>query len=107
VTGSPTPTPPSLEYVLASLDEGYQVTEDTIRVKRYRYLLKDLSERTGETEYEIANHTVQAVNHSRESYGKEFKIMDLMERAHDFYKATGSKEKYSYFLAAIIIREAK
>lgn len=104
---SPTPERPSLEYMLASIDAGYRVTENTIEVKRFRYLLKDLSELTGESQYDIADQTVKSTNHARESYGKEIKNLAMMERAHDFYKETRSKEKYNLVLAAIVIQEAK
>ena|SRR5438105_15008370 len=106
-SSSPTPEQPALEYMLATIDEGYKVTDDNIKVKRLRYLLKALADRTGETQYDIANHTAQATSHAREDYGKDIKNLEIMEKAYSFYKETGSKEQYNYVLAAIVIQEAK
>src|SRR5215813_1267124 len=40
----------SPEYMLATIDAGGQVSENDTKVRRIRYLLKSLSERTGESQ---------------------------------------------------------
>lgn len=66
-----------------------------------------LSERTGDTKYEIANATSQTSTSAKERYGRDLKNLYLMEEAKEFYEMTDSKEKYRLVLAAIVLRDAK
>jgi hypothetical protein len=82
-TPIPTPEPDatpkkSYEYMLATLDNGY-VDEDDIVVNRYRYLLDSLEKKTTNTRQQIADMTVNVQQRAREHYGKELKLIDILE----------------------------
>lgn len=92
VTSKTPSTTKPLEYMLASLDAGGgPVAESDIKVLRFRYLLKSLSERMGETQYDIANGTAQTTNYIRETYGKEVKNLELMEQTNKLVSSKATK----------------
>lgn len=94
LSASPSPTPQkSLEYMLASINKGYPVDDDDISVKRFRFLLDSLEKKTTNTRQQIADYTVNTQNIAREKYGKEIKLIDLMEQAN---KAIPYGQKMDY-----------
>jgi hypothetical protein len=81
------------EYMLASLDKGYPVEEDDITVKRFRYLLDSLEKKTTNTRQQLADYTFNTQKIAREKYGKDIKLIDLMEQAN---KAIPPGQKMDY-----------
>ncbi|MBA3243174.1 MAG: hypothetical protein H0T60_18290 [Acidobacteria bacterium] len=91
---TPSATPPkTYEYILASLDKGYPVNEDDITVKRFRHLLDSLEKKTKNTRQQLADYTVNTKKIALEKYGKEIKLLDLMEQAN---KAIPPGQKMDY-----------
>ena len=91
---TPSATPQkTYEHILASLDKGYPVGEDDITAKRFRYLLDSLEKKTNNTRQQLADYTVNTQKAAREKYGKEMKLLDLMEQAH---KAIPPGQKMDY-----------
>jgi starvation-inducible outer membrane lipoprotein len=103
------PTPePSLEFKLAAIDSGGLVEESDIRINRFRYLMDEISERTGDSKLEIADQTVKYTQVARNKYGKDIKNLDLMEAAHKYYvnfpKAKSNYETVASFMLAAMIQ---
>jgi hypothetical protein len=82
-----------IEYKLAVIDGGGYVADNDIKIQRFRYLLDSLSEKTGETMYQIADMTAKGASLARERYGKQIKILELMERMNQEY-SSGLELKY-------------
>jgi len=109
---TPTPTPPtdstpkkSYEYMLATLDNGY-VDEDDIVVNRYRYLLDSLEKKTINTRQQIADMTVNVQQKAREHYGKEPKLIDILEASNKVIPA-GRKMDYAEVSAMVMVMLAQ
>jgi hypothetical protein len=64
------------------VNAGGYVSPDDITVTRFRYLLETISAKTGDTHVAIADATAGAQTVLREKYGKEIKLLDLMEAAN-------------------------
>lgn len=70
-------------YKCAVIDEGYVDKHSTL-VHRYGYLIEELAHRYGTSEEDIADAGVTARNHLRNTYGKEVKVLELLEKAEDY-----------------------
>ena len=92
----------SLEHKLADLNAGYYAEKNDPSIARFRYLLITIEAKTPNTQQQIADMTVWAQNDLKESYGKNVKLLELMEAANDSIP-TGVKMKYQEILAALII----
>lgn len=93
---------PTLEYKLASINAGGYVRQDDITITRFRYLLTSIASKTVNTQQEIADMSVYAWNVLRDRYGKNFKLLEVMEAANTAIP-TGQKMKYAEVIAALII----
>jgi hypothetical protein len=91
-----------LEHKLADLNAGYYVEKNDPSIARFRYLLLTIEAKTSNSQQQIADMTVWAQNDLKESYGKNVKLLELMEAANDSIP-TGVKMKYQEILAALII----
>jgi hypothetical protein len=103
------PTPePSLEHKLDVIDNGGQVAENDIRINRFRYLMDEISVRTGDTRSEIAEQTVKFTQVARNKYGKDVKNLDLMEAAYKYYanypQAKSNYETVASFMLAAMVQ---
>lgn len=78
--------------MLATLDNGY-VDEDDIVINRYRYLLDSLEKKTTNTRQQIADMTVHVQQRASEHYGKELKLIDILEGSN---KAIPEGRKMDY-----------
>lgn len=98
-----------LEYKLAVIDAGGYVKEDDVTVIRFRYLLEELDKKTKNSKQEIANMTVKGQKILREKYGKEVKLLDLMEAANESIPpgASSLDLKYEEIMAFLVLRMAK
>lgn len=83
---SESPSPPStdkkiptLEYKLAVIDTLSPVGDDDIALLRFRYLLKAISARSGYTQQQIADLSVYARDSIRKDYGRDVKVLQIME----------------------------
>ncbi len=97
------PATVSLAQQLASIDAGHTVSADEVVVPRFRYLLRELSE-SFDIEYErVADVTVTARNQLRDKYGREVKLLFLMEQALDLSKSAGPNETYEGLMALMVV----
>lgn len=71
-----------LEYKLAIVDMNGHVSQDDIVIKRFRYLIESLHSKTGYEPQKIADMVVKARNLINEEYGREVKIIDILEDAN-------------------------
>jgi hypothetical protein len=72
----------SLEHKVAIINAGHLVPADDISVNRIRYLLGSLETSTGYSRDKIADQVVAARNLIREQFGKEVRILELLEAAN-------------------------
>ncbi|MCK4600400.1 hypothetical protein KAU37_11380 [Candidatus Bipolaricaulota bacterium] len=91
-----------LEYQLALINVGRFVPEDDLSVARFRYLLRTIESKTFNTQQEIADMTVQGQKLLREEYGKEVKLLELMEAANDSIPPD-YRMKYAEVMAALVV----
>lgn len=96
----------SLEYMLAGLNAGHSVPRDDITVKRFRYLLTEIQSKTVNTQKEIADMTYRAQLILRDDYGKDVRLLDLMEAANETIPA-GMRMKYEEVMAAMLVLMGK
>lgn len=91
----------SMEYALATLDQGGYVEPDDIKVTRFRYLLNKLRPLTGDTDKELGDATWAAKNVLRDHYGVEVSMIDLMEQAVSIIE--GEPEFKGHYKAAMML----
>lgn len=94
----------SYEYMLASLDKGYNLDEDDITVNRFRFLLDKLEAKTQNTRQQIADMTVNSQKLLREKYGKEVTLLELMEQANKAIPETSKHTvKYEEIISMVAV----
>ena len=91
----------STGYKLCVIDGGYE-KEDSVKVRRYNYLLESLAQRCSCKEINIADMSVAAQNILREKYGKEVKIITLLEAANEDLAHGCSKDDFTKYMALAI-----
>ena len=97
----PTLSEPSIGYKLCVIDGGYE-KEDSVKVRRYNYLLESLAQRCSCEEINIADMSVAAQNILREEYGKEVKNITLLEAANEDLSHGCSKDDFTKYMALAI-----
>jgi len=91
----------STGYKLCVIDGGYE-KEDSVKVRRYNYLLESLAQRCSCEEINIADMSVAAQNILREEYGKEVKNITLLEAANEDLAYGCSKDDFTKYMALAI-----
>jgi hypothetical protein len=91
--------------MLATLDNGYVDENDPI-VNRYRYLLDSLEQKTTNTRGQIADMTVNVQRKAREHYGKELKLIDILEASNKVIPP-GRKMNYAEVSALVMVTLAQ
>ena len=81
-SSSPSTSSESLEYMLAALDAGGYISRNDVTIDRFRYLLKSLEAKTGNSQQSIADITVRGQELARTKYGRQYKLIELMESAN-------------------------
>lgn len=94
------------EYMLASLDKGYPLEEGDPTVNRYRYLLDSLEKKTTNTRQQIADMTVTTQRSARNQFGKEVKLIDILEGSNKVIPA-GRKMDYAEVSAMVMVTLAQ
>ena len=69
----------SVEHNLAIINAGTFVDKDDGAVYRFKYLLDSLEEKTTNSREEIVAMSIKGVELTKEQYGREIKLLDLME----------------------------
>lgn len=93
----------SPEYQLAVIDAGYALDKDDVSVKRFRFLIQNIQRKTGNTPEQIADMTVNGQKILLERYGKEVKLLDLMEQANKAILEKGNQEYEDIITALVLI----
>jgi len=91
----------SIGYKLCVIDGDYE-KEDSVKVRRYNYLLESLAQRCSCEEINIADMSVAAQNILREEYGKEVKNITLLEAANEDLAYGCSKDDFTKYMALAI-----
>lgn len=93
----------STEYKMAVLNaDGDTIQEGDATVSRFRYLLQEISERTGEDQERIADMTVFGKKELKEKYGKEVKLLDFMEGCKNVISGTTEKIGYATVVTMMV-----
>ena len=91
----------SIGYKLCVIDGDYE-KEDSVKVRRYNYLLESLAQRCSCEEINIADMSVAAQQILREKYGKEVKIITLLEAANEDLAYGCSKDDFAKYMTLTI-----
>jgi hypothetical protein len=92
-----------IEYQLAYLDNGQLPRGTDVNAARIRYLLKSLSEKTGDSNQHIADRTSAATDTLKRDFGREVTRQRFLEEANGYYYDP-SKPQINYdSLAALLI----
>ena len=91
----------SIGYKLCVIDGDYE-KEDSVKVRRYNYLLESLARRCSCEEINIADMSVAAQKILREKYGKKVKIITLLEAANEDLAYGCSKDDFAKYMTLVI-----
>lgn len=83
-----------VEYKLAYLDNGHLPRGTDVHAARIRYLLLEVSNKTGDTPASIADQTTKVRSVLRESYGRDVTHERFLEEAKEYFAAGGPKLSY-------------
>lgn len=92
-----------VEYKLAYLDSGHLPRGTDASAARIRFLLNELSERTGDPQQGIADRTSQATAVLKSEYGKVVTHERFLEEAHAYYKTGGPKTSYNDLSTLLVL----
>ena len=84
-----------VEYQLLYLDSGQLPRGTDVNAGRIRFLLKNLSQKTGDSPQQIADRTSTATSVLKEKYGKAVTHQRFLEEANDYFDAGGPKTNYN------------
>lgn len=88
----------SMEYLLASIDAGYQIPKDHITIARFRSLLSQLSNTFVENKQEIGDMTVFVQNSLRDEGIKE-SLLNIMEGMNQLFYTPVQDQNYSDYVS--------
>lgn len=91
-----------IEYQLAYLDTGHLPRGTDLNAARIRYLLKSLSEKTGDSDQHIAVVTSAATETLKRDYGREVTRQRFLEEANNYCEAGGPQINYDSLSALMI-----
>jgi len=91
----------SLEYMLATINDGGYVSEDHITVARFRSLLQQLSATYIENPQQIADMSVKAKELLKND-GIDEKLMNIMEAMNKLFPKKIENQKYAEYIAAYV-----
>jgi hypothetical protein len=83
------------EYQLVYLDSGHFPRGNDVNALRIRYLLKELSEHTGDSPVAIADRTQRTTSVLRTEYGREVTNQRFLEEAKSYFDANGPKTNFN------------
>lgn len=96
-----------IEYQLAFLDSGHLPRGTDINAARIRYLLKELSEKTGDAPAQISDRTTRCTTVLKQDYGKAVTNQKFLEEANNYYKAGGPKMNYEALSTLLVMQMGK
>ncbi len=95
------------EYQLAYLDQNQLPRGDDVHSARIRYLLKMVSEKTGEPQKQIADRTSRSTTLLKQDYGRAVSNEQFLENAKAYYDAGGPKTSYNDLSTLLLMQLAK
>jgi len=96
-----------IEYQLAYLDNGQLPRGRDVNAARIRYLLKSLSEKTGDSNQHIADRTSAATDTLKREFGREVTRQRFLEEANEYYGASRYQINYDSLAALLITAMGK
>lgn len=96
-----------IEYQLAYLDNGQLPRGRDVNAARIRYLLKSLSEKTGDSNQYIAERTSAATDTLKRDFGREVTRQRFLEAANKYYEASRPQINYDSLAALLITAMGK
>ena len=93
----------TLEYKLATIDAGGFVREDDPSVARIRTLLGNLERKFSESQQQIGDMTVRAVEMLRDEKGVVQSIVDILEGMNRITTSSSGELKYAEMVSAYIV----
>ena len=96
-----------IEYQLAYLDNGQLPRGRDVNAARIRYLLKFLSEKTGDSNQHIADRTSAATDTLKRDFGREVTRQRFLEEANQYYEASRPQINYDSLAALLITTMSK
>jgi hypothetical protein len=96
-----------VEYQLAYLDNGQLPRGRDVNAARIRYLLKSLSEKTGDSNQHIADRTSAATDTLKRDFGREVTRQRFLEEANKYYEASRPQINYDSLAALLITAMGK
>ena len=96
-----------IEYQLAYLDNGQLPRGTDVNAARIRYLLKSLSEKTGDSNQHIADRTSAATDTLKRDFGREVTRQRFLEEANQYYEASRPQINYDSLAALLITAMGK
>jgi hypothetical protein len=95
----------SIEHQAAIANANHWVDKDDITVKRMRFLLTSLEEKTGEPQMHILDMVAMTRKLLREHYGKEVSYLDLMEMANKSDALASKAVKLQEYLSLYLVMD--
>ena len=96
-----------IEYQLAYLDNGQLPRGRDVNAARIRYLLKSLSEKTGDSNQHIADRTSAATDTLKRDFGREVTRQRFLEEANEYYDSSRPQINYDSLAALLITAMGK
>lgn len=84
-----------IEYKLAYLDSGHLPRGTDVNASRIRFLLKYLSEKTGDNSQSIADRTSVATSVLKDNYGRAVTNQGFLEEAYEYFEGGGPKTGFN------------
>lgn len=95
------------EKQLAYLDGGLSAMNDDTKVARYRYLLENISNKTGDSKASISDLTYRSTAALASDYGKKITNLEFLEQANIFLDRSSVKSNYKDLSTMLIITMGK
>ena len=104
----PSPQPEaSVEHQLAELNCRCPVADDDTTMFRFRFLLQELTTKTGLSRREVAETTLKAQRVAKEDYGKDLLLLDLMEAGRGIVALAPGNPDYGRALASVVAQRVR
>lgn len=92
-----------VEYQLSYLDAGQLPRGNDVNAARIRYLLKVISDQTGDSVQHIADRTSASTTVLKKDYGKAVTNQRFLEGANEYVLARGPKLDYDSLSGLLIV----
>ena len=91
-----------VEYGIACLDSGEIPKGNDINAARIRFLLKAISEKSGDSSQTIADQASRATQVLKKNFGKVVTIRAFLEQVHDYFETGAPKGRVAEITPILI-----